>query len=400
MQNKLAKILFSTRLTAVLFIVYAGAMIAGTFMDAGQETSPTPYSRALIYNAWWFEAIMVFFVINFVGNIFRFRLYKKEKWATLTLHLAFIFILLGAFVTRYIGYEGMMPIQEGETENTFLSQKTYVSVIINGDYKIDGVPQQLRKEIEVDFSERLNNSFSFNTTYDTIPIAVSLEKFVANAEKDIIPDDTGDVYLKIVEAGNGAPHNHFLKSGQDQLIHNIIFTLNNPKKGAVNIVESENGLTIDSPFEGEYLQMATMTEGKLVKDSIQPLMLRSRYVIGNMQMVFPKPVVKGHFDIVKKSKLLKSDEDGLVLNVKANGETKQVQLLGGMGTTNSWQPLKVGGLNLDFRFGAKLLQLPFSIKLNDFVAEKYPGTENSYSAFSSAITVLDKEEGDLIIKFL
>ena len=398
MQNKLAKILFSTRLTAVLFIVYAGAMIAGTFMDAGQETSPTPYSRALIYNAWWFEAIMVFFVINFVGNIFRFRLYKKEKWATLTLHLAFIFILLGAFVTRYIGYEGMMPIQEGETENTFLSQKTYVSVIINGDYKIDGVPQQLRKEIEVDFSERLNNSFSFNTTYDTIPIAVSLEKFVANAEKDIIPDDTGDVYLKIVEAGNGAPHNHFLKSGQDQLIHNIIFTLNNPKKGAVNIVESENGLTIDSPFEGEYLQMATMTEGKLVKDSIQPLMLRSRYFIGNMQMVFPKPVVKGHFDIVKKSKLLKSDEDGLVLNVKANGETKQVQLLGGMGTTNSWQPLKVGGLNLDFRFGAKLLQLPFSIKLNDFVAEKYPGTENSYSAFSSAITVLDKEEGDFDYK--
>ncbi|WP_375242275.1 cytochrome c biogenesis protein CcsA [Lacinutrix sp.] len=398
MQNKLAKILFSTRLTAVLFIVYAGAMIAGTFMDAGQETSPTPYSRALIYNAWWFEVIMVFFVINFVGNIFRFRLYKKEKWATLTLHLAFIFILLGAFVTRYIGYEGMMPIQEGETENTFLSQKTYVSVIINGDYKIDGVPQQLRKEIEVDFSERLNNSFSFNTTYDTIPIAVSLEKFVANAEKDIIPDDTGDVYLKIVEAGNGAPHNHFLKSGQDQLIHNIIFTLNNPKKGAVNIVESENGLTIDSPFEGEYLQMATMTEGKLIKDSIQPLMLRSRYVIGNMQMVFPKPVVKGHFDIVKKSKLLKSDEDGLVLNVKANGETKQVQLLGGMGTTNSWQPLKVGGLNLDFRFGAKLLQLPFSIKLNDFVAEKYPGTENSYSAFSSAITVLDKKEGDFDYK--
>ncbi|MEJ6791342.1 MAG: cytochrome c biogenesis protein CcsA [Lacinutrix sp.] len=398
MQNKLAKILFSTRLTAVLFIVYAGAMIAGTFMDAGQETSPTPYSRALIYNAWWFEAIMVVFVINFVGNIFRFQLFKKKKWATLTLHLAFIFILLGAFITRYIGYEGMMPIQEGETENTFLSQKTYVSVIVNGDYKIDGVPQQLRKEIEVDFSERLNNTFSYSTTYDKTPIELSIEKFVANAEKDIIPDDKGEAYLKIVEAGNGAPHNHFLKSGQDQLIHNIIFTLNNPKKGAINIVETDNGLTIDSPFEGEYLQMATMTEGKLVKDSIQPLKLRSRYVIGKMQMVFPKPVVKGHFDIVKKSKLLKSDEDGLVLNVSAGEETKQVQLLGGIGTTNRWEPLKIGGLDLDFRFGAKLLELPFSIKLNDFVAEKYPGTENSYSAFSSAITVKDKEEGDFDYK--
>lgn len=398
MQNKLAKILFSTRLTAVLFIVFAGAMIAGTFMDAGQETSPTPYSRALIYNAWWFEAIMVFFVINFVGNIFRFRLYKKEKWATLTMHLAFIFILIGAFITRYIGYEGMMPIQEGETENTFLSQKTYLLAYVNGDYKIDDVPQRLRIEEEVDFSERLNNSLSFNTTYDKTKISISLDKFIANAEKDIIPNEEGEAYLKIVEAGNSAPHNHFLKSGEDQMIHNIIFTLNNPKKGAINIVSNDNGMTIESPFEGEYLQMATMTEGKLVKDSIQPLMLRSRYIIGNMQMVFPKPVVKGTFDIVKKSKLLKSDEDGLVLNVKSNGETKQVQLLGGMGTSNQWEKITVGGLDMDFRFGAKLLELPFSIKLNDFVADKYPGTENSYSAFSSAITVNDEEEGDFDYK--
>ncbi len=398
MQNKLAKILFSTRLTAVLFILFAAAMITGTFMDAGQETSPTPYSRSLIYNTWWFEGIMVFFVINFVGNIFRFRLYKKAKWATLTLHLAFIFILLGAFITRYIGYEGMMPIQEGETENTFLSQKTFVQVLVNGDYKIDNVAQRLRIEKEVDFSERLNNSLDFSTTYDTTQVSVSLDKFVSNAEKDIIPNENGEEYLKIVEAGDGAPHNHYLKSGEDQLIHNIIFTLNNPKKGAINIVDDENGITIDSPFEGEYLQMATMSEGKLIKDSIQPLMLRSRYVIGKMQMVFPKPVIKGTFDIVKKSKLLKSDEDGLVLNVSANGETKQVRLLGGMGTTNQWERLEIGGLDLDFRFGAKLIELPFSIKLNDFVAEKYPGTKNSYSAFSSAITVNDTEEGDFDYK--
>ncbi|WP_034059260.1 cytochrome c biogenesis protein CcsA [Lacinutrix jangbogonensis] len=398
MQNKIAKILFSTRLTAVLFILFAAAMITGTFMDAGQETSPTPYSRTLIYNAWWFEAIMVFFVINFVGNIFRFRLYKKEKWATLTLHLAFIFILLGAFITRYIGYEGMMPIQEGETENTFLSQKTYVLGLVNGDYKIDGVPQRLRIEKEVDFSQRVNNKLSFKTTYDTIPIEISLEKFIANAEKDIVPNENGKDYLKIVEAGNGAPHNHFLESGKDQLIHNIIFTLNNPKKGAINIVNNENGITIESPFEGEYLQMATMTEGKLVKDSIQPLMLRSRYIIGKMQMVFPKPVTKGLFDIVKKSKLLKSDEDGLVLNVSANGETKQVKLLGGMGTSNQWERIEIAGLDIDFRFGAKLLELPFSIKLNDFVADKYPGTKSSYSAFSSAITVNDEQEGDFDYK--
>ncbi|MBT8304585.1 MAG: cytochrome c biogenesis protein ResB, partial [Bacteroidia bacterium] len=165
MLKKLSNILFSTRLTAILFILFATAMAVGTFLDAGQETSPTPYTRNLIYNAFWFEAIMGVFVINFVGNIFRYRLYKKEKWATLTLHLAFIFILLGAFITRYIGYEGVMRIREGETENTFLSQKTYVTAYIDGDYRINGVPQRLPIEKEVDFSYRLDNNFKVKTRY-------------------------------------------------------------------------------------------------------------------------------------------------------------------------------------------------------------------------------------------
>jgi len=393
MQNKIGKILFSTRLTATLFIVFATSMAIGTFLDAGQGTSPTPYSRALIYNTWWFEGIMGFFIINFVGNIFRFRLYKKEKWATLILHLSFIFILLGAFITRYIGYEGMMPIREGASENVFLSEKTYISGFIDGDYQVNGVTMRRRIEEPVDFSPRLNNSLSITTDYDEQPVSISLEKFIAGAEEDIVPDDNGEEYLKIVEAGGGRPHNHFLKVGQEQLIHNIVFTLNNPKKGAINITNDENGLSIESPFEGEYLQMASMQSGQLIKDSIQPLMLRSRYVISNMQMVFPKPVVKGVFDIVKKSKILKNDEDGVVLNVTSKGETKQVKLIGGKGTNNGHKQIEVGGLKMSFNYGSKVLDLPFSLKLNDFEAERYPGTENRYSAFSSQVTVQDKEKG-------
>ena len=56
----LSKILFSTRLTAILFIVFAAAMAVGTFLDANEETSPTALTRTMIYNAWWFEAIMGF----------------------------------------------------------------------------------------------------------------------------------------------------------------------------------------------------------------------------------------------------------------------------------------------------------------------------------------------------
>lgn len=398
MLDKLAKILFSTRLTAILFIVFAAAMATGTFMDAGQATSPTPYTRNVIYNTWWFEAIMVFFVINFTGNIFRFRLYKKEKWATLILHLAFIFIFVGAFITRYASFEGKMPIREGATENVFYSQKTYVTTKIFGDYQIDGQTQMRVLEREVDFSGRLENDFNLETKYNNQPVSIALENFIVNAEEDIIPNDNGEAYLKIVESGANGPHNHFLKVGQQASIHNVIFTLNNPAKGAVNITYQGDSLTINSPFDGTYMTMATRTEGLLVKDSLQPLMLRSLYRIGNMQMVFPKPVVKGVFDLVEKSEMFKSGEDGIVLNVSTNGETKRVSILGGQGYNGSPKEVKIGGLDFAFQYGSKALDLPFNVKLNDFDAQRYPGTEKRYSAYSSEVTILDEEKGDFDYK--
>ena len=110
MKSKFAQIIFSTRLMAVLFVAFAIAMATGTFLDAGAETSPTPYSRTLVYNTWWFEGIMILFVINFFGNIFKYRLIQQKKWATLLMHLSFVLILVGAGVSRYTGFEGMLLI--------------------------------------------------------------------------------------------------------------------------------------------------------------------------------------------------------------------------------------------------------------------------------------------------
>ncbi|QXP79670.1 MULTISPECIES: cytochrome c biogenesis protein CcsA [Winogradskyella] len=396
MQKKIANLLFSTKLTAFLFIAFAVAMAVGTILDRNMDTSPTPYTRTLIYNAWWFEAIMVFFVINFAGNIFRYRLYKKEKWATLILHLSFVFILLGAFITRYVGFEGMMPIREGETQSEFFSQKTYISGRILGDYKVNGQLQQRRIEEAVDFSPRLNNTFSETFDYGGTEVHIELEEFIESAEQDIILNETGKRYLKIVEGTQSGPHNHFLEEGKVTNLHNTLISLNKFQEGAINISETEDGLFIQSPYEGEYMTMATMATGKLVKDSLQPLILRSRYVIGDMQIVMPKPIAKGDFGIIEKPELFKTnnDDDGLVLNVTVNGETKKVGLLGGSGSNNEFEEIEVGGLEIALKYGPKALKLPFEIKLNDFIAEKYPGTEKAYSSYESKITVLDKEDGD------
>ena len=75
----------------------------------------------------------------------------------------------------------------------------------------------------------------------------------------------------------------------------VLYAFNNETSGAINITDKDGKLFIQSPFEGEFLTMATGTQGQLVKDSIQTLQLRSRYIIGNQAIVFPKPIVKGGF---------------------------------------------------------------------------------------------------------
>ena len=41
------------------------------------------------------------------------------------------------------------------------------------------------------------------------------------------------------------------------------------------------------------------------------------------------------------------------------------------------------------QYGSLEHELPFAVKLNDFIAEKYPGTEKSYSSFMSKVSVAD-----------
>src|SRR5690606_3836136 len=179
-----------------------------------------------------------------------------------------------------------------------------------------------------------------------------------------------------------------------QSIHNVLISLDKKVDGAINISNTPDGLTIESPFEGEYLVMATGRQAKLEKDSMQPVVLRSRYIVGTMTMVFPKPVVKGKFDIVKKPEILTGGEDGIVMKITANGQTERVKLLGGKGIDSPMEEVAIGDLNIAMKYGSKILELPFQIKLNDFIAEKYPGTEKSYSSYESKVTVMGTKKGD------
>lgn len=377
---------------AFLFIAFAAAMAAGTFIE---DEYNTDVARKVIYNAWWFEVIMVFFVINFFGNIKRYQLYKKEKWATLLLHLSFIFILLGAFITRYISYEGMMPIREGETENVFYSDKTYLTAFVDGEYQGEMKRKTFSKDVLLTPINTflVNNNFSISNEFNGIPFEIEYKDFVMNSTESFEPNENGQYYIKLVESGEGTRHDHYLREGEVQNIHNVLFAFNKFTQGAINITKVEDSYTIQAPFDGDFMRMADQFKGTVSRDTVQPLMLRSLYNLGGSQFVLPEPAIKGN--LVSKSNgdyKDKSSDDAVTVIIKSQGKEEQLTLVGSKGKQGVPQNVKVGDLDFTLFYGSKLYELPFSIKLDDFIADKYPGTEKSYSAFKSILEISDKRE--------
>lgn len=397
--SKIFSFLSSSRLMAVLFIVFATVMGLATFIENEYNTDT---ARILVYNTKWFEAIMLIFVFNFIGNIKRYNLFSKAKWDTLILHLSFILILIGAFVTRYISFEGMMPIRETETVNQFFSDKTFLTVWVDGEYQ--GEPKRKSFENQRLFSEALDkdnfisffasNHFKIKDNFDNIPFEVEFKDFIMGAQEVLEEDVNGKSFLKLVESSHGERHEHFIEEGTQEDIHGMLYTYNNPIEGAVNFFTNENGeMQIKTPFGGKYQVMATQATGEVIANTAAPLNYRSMYSLGGVvEFVMDRPmkgkrILKSNGDFKAKN-----STDALVLTVRSQGKEEEVILMGSQGQMGIPQSFKIGELDFTLLYGSKVYTTPFQVRLNDFIAEKYPGTEKSYSSFESQVTVIDPDK--------
>jgi cytochrome c biogenesis factor len=112
------KKILSMKVAVVLLFVFGVVIGVATFIenDYGTQTA-----RSLIYSARWFEAFLLFFIIVLIYNMLKFKSYKKAKWSTFLFHGSFLIIGIGAALTRYVGFEGIMHIREGSTASTMVS---------------------------------------------------------------------------------------------------------------------------------------------------------------------------------------------------------------------------------------------------------------------------------------
>ena len=388
MVEKIISLLVSTRLTAILFITFSAAMGIGTFIESMHGTDA---ARILIYNAFWFEIMMILFLINFIFNIKRYNLLSRPKLGILLMHLSWILIIIGAGVTRYIGYEGVMPIREGNTSNEFLSSDTYLTVLVDGE--IEGNPLRRKLEKKLLLSEYTNNNFTVSNKFNKQKFKIEYIDFKENVEFSVVEKEEGKNFIKIVEASKGDRHDHYIEEGQVLNIHGVLFSLNNYTEGAINFIYVDEELFIQSSFGGTYMRMIDQKTGGVNVDEIEDLQLRSLYSIAGLQFVVPDGIVKGEYEIVK-SEEEETNQNALILKVSSGDESKVIELFGGKGITDNFERIRVSGLDFSLKYGSIVSKLPFSIQLNDFIAEKYPGTEKSYSSFKSKVTVNDDKVFD------
>jgi cytochrome c-type biogenesis protein CcsB len=193
--RKLISFLSSMFFTVLLLMMFAISIAYATFIenDYGTDTA-----QALIYQAWWFELLLLVGIMNLTGSVIRYKLITRKKWAILMFHLAFILIIIGAGVTRYFGFEGSMHIREGESTNKVVSEATYIDLKAN----VNG--NEVRNVTKVKFTPNTNNNFKETIQIDGKEVTVENELFVPNAAETSIPDANGMPQPSLVQLPAGS----------------------------------------------------------------------------------------------------------------------------------------------------------------------------------------------------
>lgn len=386
--SKLLSFVVSVRVMAFLFIIFAISMGMGTFIEHWYNTST---AFKLVYNAWWFEAILFLFCINFIGNIKRYNLTKFRKWPILLIHISLIVILIGAFFTRYTGFEGLISIREGESSNLIVSKKTYLKAVITDANKDAYNKLTIHKPLLL--SVVGDNSVELNDEVNETSFQINVEDYTINAEQEFQEDPLGDYYLKITFAQQNLSETIYIKSGEVKLIGNKLIAFNQETRNAINIKKNRDSYFINSPSAGTFTRMSDEIQDTLNQNETKKLKFRWLYQLQDAQIVFQKFNDRGR--LIYNSKNFSEDDatpDILKVSISSGDTKKELILQGNTGLIGDPKTIKVGDLLFALSFGSKPIYLPYKIRLNDFIAEKYPGTENSYASFESDLTVISEND--------
>ena len=382
---KYLKFLFSPLFMGILFVVFAMAMAVATFIENDLGSAA---AYGMVYNTIWFELILLLLALNLVGQIVNLKLLRKEKLTVALFHLAFILMILGAGITRYFGWEGSIHIRDGETQDTCYSTGKYMGYSVkdkNGTiiashsqkYTMTSVSaQNFKKSMKID-----------GKTYELL-----LARIIPNASEIVADSPDGEPVISLLVTKNMMDKETFvLKKGDSKVTNGMSLGFDSPQQVDVNIKLDSGKFFIVSRFElGE---MSMMTHSQTYTVVGKPIELKKMQIItfGDIKIVPQSMSVAG----VVKAVAVKPDEETTGLNAFIfhfmSGKRSATVYLWDRGAENvASSSCYLDGNSVEITYGPKPTKLPFAIKLNKFILERYPGS-SSPSGYKSDVILLDQK---------
>lgn len=383
--KKTINTLFGTRAAGVYILVFAAAIGIATFIENDFGTSS---AQKVVFKTKWFELLLVLFSITLIVNIQRFQMIKQKKWALLIFHLSMVVIIIGAGVTRYFGYEGMMHIRENDQSSQFLSAETYLK------YEVIKDGQKYQFDEEVLFATLGNNKLKESYLIGNDLIETEVEEFIPNPIQVMEVDEQGQPLLKIVIAGMNGREEYFISPGEYKRIRNLTFNFTDTfRPEAINLKYENKNLLIKANRTLTQMVMATQTRDTLIpRDDYYPLRLRSLYSDGPNGFVFGDFNEKAIVNIESENRKVKNESlTALRMNVSINGDNHSTLVFGQKGLPGRPSIIKSDNISMAISYGAKYKTVPFAIHLKEFIMERYPGT-NSAASYASEVRLIDDRE--------
>ena len=370
--------IFSLKIALVLLLVFAISIAWATFVenDFGTETA-----MKLIYVSTWFEVLLWALGINLLGNMFVYRVFRKEKLTILIFHLSFLLILGGGAVTRYLGYEGTMHIREGKSSNFIELRDDYLTVnaIFNGE--------STKVESKVLFTERGKNRFSNNLNVGEHSVKIRLEEYYENAEEALVPTEKGGVPAIdiFIMRSDQKSKEYKIVPGDQIVVEDMLYQFGVFDGAGLVFNYVDNKLQFRSAIPVVKTGMMTADSTLLAANEVHTVQPKTLYHVGE-QIFVVREVLANAVKSIRESEQ-NNGQPAVRLLVSSSEQEQEVALFKANALS---QPAKlvVNGIQLELSYGVAQRTLPFELVLNDFQLERYPGSM-SPSSYASEVTLVD-----------
>lgn len=364
---------------AFLLLVLAFSMAAATFLESSRGT---PTAQALVYKTWWFELIWILLAVNLVNNLFKYQLFTKKRFTLGLFHVSFIIILIGAAITRYISYEGVMHIRENQSSNAIISTDSYFYAAF-GDQE---------KEKKVLFSELAPRQFAARFDVNGVKVKVKSIGYIENAESKPVPSESGDPLIDFVFSSPSAQgmQSYPLRYGDVLNVPGLVAGFGVPYETPIRFFLQNDRLMLVANAPLEEMTMSTQESVPFAAGDTIPAKTMHLYSYGDYRFLLRNYLPSATFSAVKSQ--MQTGQDAVLIRISDGINQQVVPVFGKPGVSPDTISVPLGDGRLKLAYGSLPIIVPFSIYLKDFQLERYPGSD-SPSSFASEVVLRDKSIG-------